>query len=74
MPYKAFQEDGEWCVYKLTGEGGDKTGASLGCHATLDEANDQVAALYASEDMEERGRQQVIRVTYRPKKLSHSQA
>lgn len=54
MPYKAFQEDGEWCVYKLTGEGGDKTGASLGCHATLDEANDQVAALYASEDMEER--------------------
>lgn len=55
MPWKAFKEGDEYCVYKLTGEGGDKTGDSLGCHPTKSEADDQVAALYVNAgDDEER--------------------
>ena len=54
MPYKAFLEDGEYCVYKLD-DNDEKTGSSLGCHSTPEEAQEQVEALFASEEEETRG-------------------
>ena len=48
MPWKSFEEDGKFCVYKLN-ESGEKTGKSLGCHDSKSASNKQVAALYASE-------------------------
>jgi hypothetical protein len=47
MPYKKVHENDKWCVYK---EDADKNpvGDSLGCHDTEDEANAQMAALYAA--------------------------
>lgn len=47
-PYDAFQEDGQWCVYKVDATG-NRTGESLGCHDTEAQANAQVRALYAAE-------------------------
>lgn len=38
MPYKAFAENDEYCVYKLDNND-EKTGSSLGCHPTMQEAN-----------------------------------
>jgi hypothetical protein len=52
MPWKAFLQNGEYCVFKLD-EAGEKTGSSLGCHPTRELANNQVAALNASEEKEE---------------------
>ncbi len=49
MPYKAFPEGSQHCVYKIDSDG-NKTGKSLGCHDKKSEADDQVAALYASEN------------------------
>lgn len=49
MPYKIFEENGEFCVYKHAPDG-SKTGKNLGCHPTRDEANDQMAAIYANEN------------------------
>lgn len=52
MPWlidKKSSGDKPYCVYK-EGEDGKKTGDSLGCHETEDEAKDQLKALYASED------------------------
>jgi len=43
MPYEIKQQDGKWCVYK---QGADDP---VGCHDTQGEAEDQMAALYASE-------------------------
>lgn len=48
MPYKVFKQGDEYCVYKV--DANDKrTGDSLGCHPSMALANNQVAALYASE-------------------------
>jgi hypothetical protein len=51
MPYKAFAENDQYCVYKLDASD-KKTGKSLGCHPSLKLANEQVAALYAAEGKE----------------------
>jgi len=48
MPYRAFEIDGEYCVYRLD-EDGERTGETLGCHDTKAEADAQVKALYANE-------------------------
>ncbi|MFA5636310.1 MAG: hypothetical protein WC977_10465, partial [Anaerovoracaceae bacterium] len=48
MPWQALERDGKWCVYKLDGD--EPTGDVLGCHDTKDEAEAQVAALYANEN------------------------
>ena len=47
-PYRAVHEGDVWRVYKLDAEG-NPTGDALGEHATEEEANAQVAALYANE-------------------------
>jgi len=47
-PWKIFKEGDEYCIYKVN-EDGDKTGKTLGCHATRDEAQEQLQALYANE-------------------------
>ena len=54
MPWNSFFENGEYCVYQID-DNDEKTGSSLGCHETEEEANDQIAALNASEDEEARG-------------------
>jgi len=48
-PWDVFLVDGEHCVYRVN-EQGERMGDALGCHATEQEARDQVAALYASEE------------------------
>lgn len=53
-PYNVFEEDGEYCVYKVDEDGG-KVGETLGCHPTASEAEDQIAAIHASEDEKEKG-------------------
>lgn len=47
-PYAAVHEGDVWRVYKLD-DAGKPTGDALGEHATEDEANAQVEALYANE-------------------------
>jgi HK97 family phage prohead protease len=47
-PWDVFTQDEEFCVFKLD-EDGERTGDTLGCHPTEEEAQAQVAALYASE-------------------------
>lgn len=49
MPYKAFQRDGKWQVFKLNADN-EPDGAPLGEHDSEDAANEQVAALYANEE------------------------
>lgn len=54
MPYvKKTNADGKVCVYKK-GDNGEATGESLGCHDSESKADDQIAALYASEQDNER--------------------
>ena len=48
MPYKAFEVDNEWCIFKLDEEG-EPSGKTLGCHPSKAKANAQVKALYANE-------------------------
>lgn len=48
MPWDVFKEDDEYCVYQID-EDDQKTGKTLGCHPTADEAREQVEALYANE-------------------------
>lgn len=48
MPWKVFQEDGQYCVHKETEDGGK--GEKVACHDTEAEAQAQVRALYASEN------------------------
>lgn len=43
MPWHIERRDGQFCVIK------DSDGSSEGCHATRDEAADQIRALYASD-------------------------
>lgn len=47
-PYNVFEQDSEYCVYKLDADG-EPTGETLGCHESVDEAEAQMAALYANE-------------------------
>ncbi len=49
MPYKVFEKDEEYCVYKLN-EDGEATGDPLGCHESEEKAESQVQALYANEE------------------------
>jgi hypothetical protein len=52
MPYKIVKnEQGEYCVYKRNPEG-MPVGDSLGCHASEAEAQAQMRALYAREQMQ----------------------
>jgi HK97 family phage prohead protease len=51
-PWRVFEQEGRFCVYKLDGDG-NKTGDSLGCHDTREEAEAQRRALYASESGDE---------------------
>ena len=46
MPYDIRKTGDQWCVYKQTG------GESLGCHDTHEQAQQQIAAIYASENKE----------------------
>lgn len=48
MPYKIFQENGKFCVYKHDAAG-NKVGSSHGCHPTRKNAIEQLRALYAAE-------------------------
>jgi len=48
MPYMVVKQDNEFCVYKHD-EDNNPVGDSLGCHDTREEANRQIAALYANE-------------------------
>jgi len=48
MPYKVFERDGKYCVYKHDAEG-NAEGDTFGCHDTVEEANAQMAAIYANE-------------------------
>jgi HK97 family phage prohead protease len=50
-PWGIFTRDGEYCVYAVDSDGA-ATGESRGCHGTLEEAEAQVAALYANTDVE----------------------
>ena len=49
MPYKVFEKDEEYCVYKID-ENDEPTGESLGCHKTHEMAESQVQALYSNDD------------------------
>ncbi len=48
MPYTISETDGQFCVYKQDEEG-RPAGETLGCHATREEAETQIAAIEASE-------------------------
>jgi len=48
MPYLIVKQDDEYCVYRQ-GADGKPRGETLGCHPTRDEAQEQMAALYANE-------------------------
>jgi len=48
MPYTKKRKGEEICVYKK-GPDGEAVGESLGCHKTEEEANEQIAAIHASE-------------------------
>lgn len=50
MPYGKVTDGEQICIYKLDVDG-NQIGESLGCHATDSEADAQLAALYASENM-----------------------
>ena len=52
-PYGVFEEGGEYCVYKVD-EDGKKVGDKLGCHPTVDEAEDQITAINISESEKEK--------------------
>ena len=49
MPWMIVENDAQYCVYKKDEED-QPTGESLGCHETRDDAEAQLAALYASEE------------------------
>lgn len=52
MPYMVHKNDsGEHCVYKR-GDDGEPTGSPLGCHASAEEAGDQIGAIEAEEKKE----------------------
>ena len=48
-PWNVFEQDGEYCVYKVDEGTGKPVGDALGCHGSVDEAEAQMAALYANE-------------------------
>lgn len=53
MPYTIRQnETGEFCIYKQDDDG-NPSGDSFGCHSSEGAANEQIAALYASEQKDD---------------------
>lgn len=48
MPYVVQAKDNQFCVFKRDANG-QPTGDALGCHASRDKAQQQMAALYANE-------------------------
>ena len=48
MPWNVFAEDEKWCVYRLNADG--ERGELVACHDTEEDAQEQMAALYASEN------------------------
>lgn len=48
MPYGVFQQNNEYCVYRVDGDG-KRMGDPLGCHANTDDAGAQIAAIETSE-------------------------
>lgn len=48
MPWDAFKQGDQWCVYKLDADNGP-SGSVLGCHNSEGDAHRQLRALYASE-------------------------
>ena len=48
MPWDAFKQGDQWCVYKLDADNGP-SGSALGCHDSEGDAHRQLRALYASE-------------------------
>lgn len=53
-PWHIEERDGEYCVIK------DDDGEVEGCHETRDEAEDQLAALYASEDEDDKASEEKL--------------
>lgn len=47
MPWKIYEEDGEFCVHKLKSDG--SKGEQVACHDDRDSALKQLGALYANE-------------------------
>jgi hypothetical protein len=47
MPYTIVERNDKHCVYKKD-ETGNPTGESLGCHPTMEKAQEQMKALYAN--------------------------
>lgn len=70
MPWKVIETDSKWCVFKLDADG-NPDGESLACHATKDEANAQVAALYAEEKDDGKSADDVIKVGRRHSKRDY---
>ncbi len=60
MPWKIEKRDGEFCVIKTD------SGENEGCHATRTEANNHMAALYASESSKEVPMEEKFMDEYRP--------
>lgn len=54
-PYNIFEDDGEYCVYRVD-EDGAQMGDSLGCHPSREEADEQVQTILISEAEEEQGK------------------
>jgi len=50
-PYGVFKQDDEYCVFKVN-EDGDRTGEALGCHPSESAADEQIQAIYASEELD----------------------
>lgn len=50
MPWKVFREGSQYCVHKLSPDGGK--GEKVACHDSQDGARSQARALYASENKE----------------------
>jgi len=48
-PWNIFEQDGQFCVYKVSTQSGKPDGETLGCHDTQEEALAQMRALYANE-------------------------
>lgn len=49
MPYMKKKNGEKWCVYKKSEDGGPE-GDTFGCHDTEEQADAQIAAIYASEN------------------------
>ena len=74
MPYMHVKKDDKYCVHKK-GEDGEPMGESLGCHDTKEEAEEQMAALYAAEEDKEDKEKKSVKVenlTERIRKVAYA--